>query len=172
MNKTTLVTSAVIAVILSVGISYVIAPKSSPSLGSYTPPVQSASGFSQSLSASSTLAATSFCDPTNIQFLGSNAVTTSTLPAATSTYASCPNSVNFGASVGGLIVNDSTNTANFAVGTGDVVKCETNGVGTSTVSGTCTASAFQILASTTVSYQMFFDSSSSTLVFLVGNNYK
>lgn len=141
-------------------------------LGSYIPPVQSASGFSQSISVSSTLGATSFCEPTNIQFLGSTGATTSTLPAATSTYASCANLVNFGASVNGSIVNDSTNTANFTVGTGDVVKCETNGVGTSTVSGTCTATGFQILASSTINYFTFFDSTSSIEIFLVGNNFK
>jgi len=143
-------------------------------LGGYNPPAQSYAGFSQSLSTSSVLAATSFCSPTNIQYLGSSALVTSTLPAATSTYAACANFVNFGASVQGKIVNDSTNTVAFATATGDVFKCETVAAGTSTVGtgGTCTSSAFTLLASSTIDYSIFFDSSSSTLVFLVGNNYK
>lgn len=162
---------AVVALVASFFTGQAFAPNK---LGSYTPPVQSSSGFSQTISTSTTFAASSFCTPTNIQFLGSSALVTSTLPAATSTYAACTNLANLGASVGGQFMNDSTNTVAFAVGTGDVFKCETQAVGTSTIAsgGTCTASAFTLLASSTVNYTLFFDSASSTLVFLVGNNYK
>lgn len=153
--------------------AFAIGQVSSPvKLGSYTPAVTSASGFSQSIATSTTLAANSFCDPTNIQFLNTTALATTTFAAATSSYAACTNLTAFGASVNGSFVNDSTNTIAFAPGTGDVFKCETGGAGTSTVAGTCTASAFSILASSTVSYSMFFDTASSSLVVLVGNNYK
>lgn len=141
-------------------------------LGGYTPPVQSASGFSQVIAASSTLAATSFCSPTSIQFSGNTAALTITTPAGTSTFAACANLVNNGASVSGLLVNDSTNTVTFANGTGVSFKCETVGVGSSTISGGCTNTGFNILATSTVQYTEYFDAGSSSLVFAVGNNFK
>jgi hypothetical protein len=145
----------------------------SDQLRGYNPPVQSAQGFIHSLSTSTAIASTDFCSSANVQWLGTTAVATATLPAATSTFVACPTlSNNLGASNQGLIVNDSTNTVDYAVGTGDTVKCETNGVGTSTVTGGCTSSAFSILASTTVAYSVYFDSSSSTFIMTIGNNYK
>lgn len=158
----------VVAVGLFLG-GYVVAPKTSPNLGSYVPPVQSAGGFTVTLSTST--AYTLACTPTNIDWLNTTAVATATFSAATTTFAACPQLNNLGSSVGGLIVNDSTNTVNYASGTGVKFQCETNGVGTSTVSGLCTASAFSILASTTVQYTALFDGASTTLLINVGNNF-
>ena len=163
------------AVILAVGIFFagqVLAPKPVNPLGGYNPPTQSYAGFIHSFSTSTAIATTDFCSSANVQWLGTSALATGTLPAATTTFAACPGLNNLGASVSGNIINDSTNTVAYSPGTGDVFKCETSGAGTSTVLGTCTASTFTILASSTVNYQVFFDNSSSSLVFLVGNNYK
>ncbi len=171
MNKTAL-TAIRLAVVAFLFSFYTFISPAGETLKGYVPPVQSSSGFTQSLSASSTLAASSFCSPASIQYLGSSGAVTSTLAAATSTFASCGTLDNFGASVSGLLGNDSTNTVNFGPGTGDVFKCQTAGAGTSTVSGTCTSTGFSILASSTVQYTVFFDSSSSTLIFAVGNNFK
>lgn len=168
MNKYLIGAIAVVALVAAFFGGQATAPKS---LGSYVPPTQSYQGFTQSISVSSTLPVTSFCSPSNIQIIGGAAVTL-TVPTATSMFAACPGLNNFGASVTGNIVNDSTNTATFAAGTGDVYKCETIGAGSSTVQGTCTATGFTLLASSTVNYQVSFDSASSTFIFMVGNNYK
>ena len=167
MNKTS-ITALVVAIIALVLGGYSLIDHA-PKLGSYVPPVQSASGFSQSIATSTTLGA--ICATTNIQFLGGPAGVTTTLPTAASTSV-CTSLQNAGASISGLFVNDSTNTVAFATSTGTSIKCETAGVGTSTVTGGCTSAAFSILASTTVQFTEYFDTVSSTLVFLVGNNFK
>lgn len=169
--KNFLIGVAVLAVAVGLfGAGFAFAPKSI-SLGSYIPPIQSGSGFSQFLSTSTALAATSFCTPTNIQFIGTSATATGTLATATSTYAAC-NSPAFGASVEGLIVNDSTNTVNLVAGTGVLFKCETSDVGTSTISsGACTQTQVSVPASTTMYFAQFFDGSSSTLKIDVGNTW-
>jgi hypothetical protein len=169
MNKTS-ITALVVGVVALVLSGYAFF-SASPNLGSYIPPVQSAGGFVASYSTSTVY--TIGCSPTNIQWLGTSALATATIQAATTTFAACPNLNNFGTSVGGKIVNDSTNTVAYAAGTGVVYKCETNGVGTSTIGsgGTCTASGFTLLASSTVDYSALFDGTSSTLIIDVANNY-
>lgn len=167
MNKYLIGGIAVVAVIAAFFVGQAYAPVK---LGSYIPPVQSAGGFTASLTTST--AYTLACNPTNIDWVSTTAAATGTLAAATTTFAACPNLANPGTSVSGLIVNDSTNTVAYAVGAGVTVKCETSGVGTSTVSGGCTGTTFSILASTTIQYNAFFDGSSSTLVLTVGNNFK
>lgn len=162
----------VVAVIAVAIAGFAVASPVQQKLGSYTPSQQSAGGFIHSLATSTVIATTDLCSNANTQWLGTSALATGTLPAATSTYAACGGLANLGASVSGNIINDSTNTVAYSPGTGDVFKCETIGAGTSTVQGTCTASTLTILASSTVNYQVFFDTSSSSLVFLVGNNYK
>ena len=170
--------TAIGAVIVSVGLifaGYALAPKANPTLGGYNPPVQSYAGFLHTFSTSTVLATTDFCGNANTEWLNeSGSAATGTVPAATSTYAACSALNNLGASVSGNIMNESTNTVAYLGGTGVTFKCETTGVGTSTVApgGTCTATGFTLLASSTVNYQVFFDTSSSSLIFLVGNNYK
>ncbi len=163
------------AVIVSAGLlfaGYSLAPKSEVKLGSYNPPVQSAGGFAASYSTST--AYTLPCSAQNIQWLGTAALATVTINAATTTFAACPNLANLGTSVLGKIVNDSTNTVAYVGGTGVSFKCETQAAGTSTVGagGTCTSSTFTILASSTLDYSYLFDAQSSTLILDVGNNYK
>jgi hypothetical protein len=168
MNKSTITALGIAVVALVVaGFSFFTG---GPKLGSYVPPVQSAGGFVASYATST--AYTLSCTPQNVQWLGTSAVATGTINAATSTFASCPNLDNLGTSVGGLVVNDSTNTVNYTAGTGVVFKCETSGVGTSTVVGGCSATGFSILASSTIQENAFFDSSSSSLIVVVGNNFK
>ena len=169
INKTSI--SALVIAVLAVVIGGVaLFHNSQQTLDGYVPNTQSPAGFIHSLSTSTNLATTDFCSSANTQWLGTTAAVTGTVPAATSTFAQC--GFFFGESIAGNIMNDSTNTVTYQGGTGDVFKCETQGAGTSTVQGTCTATGFTILASSTVNYQIFFDSSSSSLVFLVGNNYK
>lgn len=168
MNKYIIPAVIVLAVI---GTFFIVrATEPSPSLGSYTPPGQSSSGFSQTLSTSSVLSASSFCTPNNIQFLGTNTVVTTTLAAATSSFAAC-NSPAFGFSSEGLFVNDSTNTVNIVAGTGVSFQCETNDVGTSTISGVCTVSQVLLPATSTMYFSSYFDSSSSTQKIIVGNTW-
>ena len=172
-NKLYTVIGAVVLLAVGLVSGYSLAPKSSPSLGGYNPPVQSAGGFTQVLSTST--AYTLACNPTNIEWLGTAALATGTINAATSTFLACPNINNIGASVNGnKIVNDSTNTVAYQGGTGVVFKCETQGVGTSTLGpgGTCTATGFTLLASSTLDMSYLFDGASTTLVVDVGNNYK
>lgn len=171
MNKTS-VTSLVVAVIAILVAGFSFLTPASVKLGSYTPSVQSSGGFTQSLSTSTAL--TLSCTPTNIQWIGTSALATGTIVAATTTFAACPNINNFGTSVTGKIVNDSTNTIAYVGGTGVIFKCETQAVGTSTIGagGTCTATGFTLLASSTIDYSYLFDGSSSTLIVDAGNNYK
>lgn len=173
MNKTYLTIGAVVLLGLGLFVGYVLPHSSSPGLGGYNPPVVSAGGFVASYATST--AYTLACSQVNVQWLGTAALATGTISAATTTFAACPNLAVAGTSVGpSKIVNDSTNTVSYAGGTGDVFKCETVGAGTSTVGtgGTCTATGFTILASSTVDLSYMFDSNSSSLVIDVGNNYK
>jgi hypothetical protein len=131
----------------------------------YNPSTQSYQGFIHSLSTSTAIATTDFCSNANVQWLGTAAVATATLPAATTTFAACPTLNNVGASVSGLIVNDSTNTIDYAPGVGDVFKCQATSFATTTLQAGCTggtAGTLTVLASTTVQYTAYFDSSSST----------
>lgn len=169
MNKTLIGIGVLVVAVALFFVGRVTVP--SQTFGSYTPPIQSGSGFSQSVSTSTAFAASSFCTPTNIQFIGTSALATGTYPAATSSYASCA-SPALGASVEGLFVNDSTNTVNLIAGTGTSFKCETSDVGTSTISsGACTSSQVTIPATSTMYFSQYFDSSSSTLVVDVGNTW-
>jgi hypothetical protein len=173
MNKTYLTFGAVVLLALGLCVGCVLPHSSSPALGGYNPPVVSAGGFAASYATST--AYTLACSPQNVQWLGTSALATGTINAATTTFAACPNLDVAGTSVvGSKIVNDSTNTASYAGGVGDVFKCETTAVGTSTVGagGTCSATGFTLLASSTVDISYLFDSNSSSLVIDVGNNYK
>lgn len=170
MNKFLIGAGAVVVAIALFFLGHTLAPEKTPSLGSYTPSGQSSSGFSQSISTSTSLAANSLCNPTNIQFLGTTALATATIAAATSSYSACA-SPAFGFSSEGLFVNDSTNTVNLVAGTGVAFLCETNDVGTSTISGVCTASQVSIPATSTMYFSSYFDSSSSTQKIIVGNTW-
>jgi hypothetical protein len=172
MNKYIIGGAVVVALVLGFFGGRVTAPTSA-TFGSYNPPVQSAGGFVASYATST--AYTLPCSVSNIQWLNTTALATGTINAATTTYAACPVLNNLGASVVySKVVNDSTNTVAYVGGTGVIFKCETTAVGTSTVGagGTCTASTFTILASSTVDLSYMFDGSSSSLVIDVGNNYK
>jgi hypothetical protein len=185
MNKFyQLVGGAILLVAVSVGISYAIAPKSSPSLGSYTNGgvvngnaqlnnvTFGSLGFSNTFSTSTALSAAQFCGTTNERWIGTTALATATLPSATSTYLACTG--GFGA-LGGwqnqLITNDSTNTVNFVAGPGMSFLCETNGVGTTTIVGGCTQSQVSVNASSVVATGGFWDAGSSTMYITWGNEW-
>lgn len=160
---------AVVALVVAFGVGYEVAPRP---LGSYSPPAQSSSGYAQTLSTSTALAASSFCSPTNIQFLNTTALATATIAAATSTYVSCTGLQSLGAFLpDSLLTNNSTNTVNVVGGSGVTFQCETQGAGTSTIVGGCTTSGFSILATSSVSIKLYFDTASSDLEVVVGNNY-
>jgi hypothetical protein len=167
MNKYIIGGIVVVALVIGFFGGQVLAPKSSNPLRGYNPPVVSYAGFLHTFAASTTLATTDFCANANTEWLGTNGNATATLPAATSTFAACPSLDNFGSSIYGNIINDSTNTVAYSTGAGDIIKCETVAAGTSTVGtgGTCTSAGVTILASSTLNYQLFFDTSSSSLVF-------
>jgi hypothetical protein len=159
-----------LAIVAAVGIFFAgeaFVPKVNP-LGGYNPPVASAQGFVGGYAVSSTIAATVFCSPANVQVANTAAAVTITFPAGTSTFAACPSlSNNLGASVSGLIVNDGTNTATFSAGTGDVFKCsQGNTSATSSYLTTCSASSVVLTATSTISYNAYFDTSSSTFDFV------
>lgn len=133
--------------------------------------IQGSGGFSNTFSTSTTLTTSQFCLTTNQRWLNTTALATSTLPAATTTYAACGSSVGFGAWNDNWITNDSTNTVNIVPGTGMKFKCETNGVGTTTIIGGCSTSLLSMPASTTLQIQGWWDGASSTMYLNVGNMY-
>lgn len=155
-------------VVVSLGLGFVLFGQA-PKLGSYVPNQQTpnSSGFSTPYTTSTALTGSQFCYQNQL-WSGTGALATDTLPSATTTYASC--GANFGVLIPGFLTNDSTNTVAVVAGTGDVFLCETQGVGTSTVVGGCSASALSVLASSTISFQSYFDTSSGTLKIVVGNN--
>lgn len=130
--------------------------------------VNSAGGFTATISTSTALTAAQFCATANIRFLGSNASVTSTFPSATSTFVACGSGA-----LGGwetqLVTNDSTNTVNFVPGAGMTFLCETQGVGTTTVVGGCTSSTVAINSASVVLATGFWDSGSSTMYIMWGN---
>jgi len=132
--------------------------------------VQGASGFSPTLTTTTALTAVQFCGTTNfyVPALGSSA--TMTLPSATSTYAVCGGST-YGGWQNQVITNDSTNSVVFAAGTGVTFKCETQGVGTTSVVGGCTASSVTLNATSVAYSSGFWDNSSATLYILWGNEF-
>ena len=161
---------AVGSVVVSVGLAFVLFGHTvEQKLGSYVPNQQNptAVGFSVAYTTSTALTGAQFCYQNQL-WSGTSALATDTLPAATTTFASC--GANLGALLPGFLTNDSTNTVDVVAGSGDVFLCETQGVGTSTVVGGCTASQLSVLASSTVSFQSYYDTSSSTLKIVVGNN--
>lgn len=159
------------AVIVSVGFSFAfLGHQVEQKLGTYTPNLPSyLPGFTNSFSTSTALSASTFCaNNQNMQFVGQSAVATGTLAAATTSYVAC-NNPNFGTAVNGQITNDGTSSVNLVAGTGDSFLCETSGVGTTTVQGTCTASTVSLNATSTLFYTSYFDSSSSTLKVVIQN---
>ena len=131
--------------------------------------VLAANGYGATITTSTALTPTQYCQATVQYYNNLTATVTTTLPSATSTYLACGNP-SFGAYSPEVIINDSTNTVNFVAGTGDIFRCETNGVGTSTITGGCTSSQVSVLGSTTV--QVFgYWTSSSTNYIEWGNNF-
>lgn len=125
-------------------------------------------GFNGPFTTSTTLTPAQFCGTTNEQWLGTSAAATATLPAATSSFVACGSPAN-GAWNGNWITNDSTNTLTVVAGTGMTFKCETQGVGTTTVIGGCTSSQISIPATSTVQVTGFWDAGSSTFYLNFGN---
>ena len=161
---------AVGSVVVSVGLAFVLFGHTvEQKLGSYVPNQQNptAVGFSVAYTTSTALTGPQFCYQNQL-WSGTTALATDTLPAATTTFATC--GANLGALIPGFVTNDSTNTVNLVAGSGDVFLCETQGAGTSTVVGACTASQVSVLASSTVNLTSYFDTGSSTLKILIGNN--
>lgn len=132
--------------------------------------ITAAGGFSSSLATSTTLTPAQFCAVTNQQWNNIPATATDTLPSATSTYVAC-GSPSFGAiNSFNQITNDSTNTLNIVAGTGMTFKCETQGVGTTTVIGGCTSSQVSIPSSSTAVFAGWWEAS-GTMFLDVGNSY-
>ena len=174
---------AVVAVLLFLGGRYT-AP-SSVNLGSYynggTAPnanvpflvndmVQGSLGWSFTINSSTAFSAGQFCSTGALLVVSSSASVTSTLPAATSTYALCGQYAGLGAFSQQLIDNESTNTVNVVAGTGTTFRCETQGVGTTSVVGGCTASQVSINPTSTAWVTGFW-TNSSTQVLIFGNEY-
>lgn len=128
--------------------------------------IQAISGFSGTLSTSTTLSAGQFCGTTNqrwVSGLTSGATMTSTLPTAMAAYAVCGSLAGFGAYNGNIVTNDSTSTLSIVAGTGMTFKCPTTNFSTTTIVTGCTSSQITVLASTTVIATGYWDSSSSTM---------
>ena len=127
------------------------------------------SGFSGSYSTSTALTASQFCASTNDLWTGTSALATATLPSSQSAYAQCGSDASFGSWHGGLVTNDSTNTVNYVAGASTTFRCETSGIGTTTVIGGCTSSQVSLNATSTAQVSWYWDNSSSSLVILWGN---
>ena len=169
MNKYLIGIGAIAVLALGLFVGYALHPVSSPSLGSFIPNPASptAAGFSGVYATSTALTPAQYAYQ-NILVNNTTALATGTLPAATTTYASY-GSANFGVPFPTVITNDSTNTFNLVAGTGDTFLCETQGVGTTTVLGGCTASQLSVNPTSTLSLQSYFDAASGTMKILVGN---
>lgn len=137
---------------------------------------QGAQGFSNTFSTSTAITAAQFCATTNMKFLGSaqsGAVMTSTLPSATSSWVACGSPAGFGGWQGQILTNDSTSTINIVAGPGMTFMCETQGVGTTTLSAgvQCTASQITLNATSTIQSTGFWDAASGTMKIMWGNEY-
>lgn len=130
---------------------------------------QGSQGFTTSTT-STTLTPTQFLAISNYLISNTTANVTTTLPAATSTWAAA-GSPAYGGWQMQFVTNDSTNTATFVPGTGMTFKCETNGVGTTTVTGTCTSTLVTLNATSTVTTFGYWDNASSSFVVVWGNEY-
>lgn len=115
------------------------------------------------ISTSTTITPTQFCQTASQIFQNTTALATETLPAATSTWLAC-GSPAFGAWSTQIIVNNSTNTVNIVAGTGSTFQCETQGVGTTTIVGGCTATQISIPATSTVAVFGYWITSSTQYI--------
>lgn len=129
--------------------------------------VQAVYGFSAVRSTSTAYTGAQFIATTNEEWLGTSAVATATLPTANAAYLAA-GSPSFGSWESQVITNNSTNTVNEVAGAGMTFKCETNGVGTTTVTGGCAGNILSIPASTTVFVSGYWETS-STMKLLWGN---
>lgn len=129
-----------------------------------------AAGFNGPFATSTALTPAQFCATTNQRWLGTSGTATETLPAATSSWLACGAGA-FGAWNANWVTNDSTNTVNVVAGPGMKFKCESNGVGTTTIVGGCTVSQVSLPASTTVDVNGFWDGASNTMYINWGNMY-
>lgn len=130
---------------------------------------QGSGGFTGNFTTSTTLTPAQFCGTTNERWLNTSAAATGTLPAATSSWVACGSPAGFGGWQNQWITNDSTNTVTIVAGAGTKFLCETNGVGTTTIIGGCTASTVSINASSAVQTSGFWDGASSSLYIMWGN---
>lgn len=193
MNKTSVTALVVAAIALVIG---VFSFSSVPKLGSYSP--VTAGGFVTqtnlagvnvltaltvagnitncgttgyyNATGTATLTAAQFLSVCNFLIATSSANVTTTFPAATTTYLAA-NSPAFGGYQIQMITNDSTNTATFVPGTGMAFKCETQGVGTTTVVGGCTSNLVTLSATSTASAIGYWDNASSSFVIMWGNQW-
>lgn len=117
-----------------------------------------------------TLTAGQFLSICNDLITGTSANVTTTFPAATTTYATA-GSPAFGGYQLQIVTNNSTNTATFVPGTGMTFRCETNGVGTTTVIGGCASTLVTLNPTSTVLAYGYWDTASSSFVILWGNEY-
>lgn len=126
-------------------------------------------GYSQ-ITASTTLTPAQFLATCNELIIGTTGPTTITLPVATTTYLAA-GSPTFGGYQVQLITNDSTSSVTFTAGVGMAFKCETQGIGTTTVIGGCTSSSLTLNATSTAFADGYWDNSSSSFVILWGNEF-
>lgn len=132
--------------------------------------VMDAAGYSGPFATSTTFTAAQLSVDLNQQWLGTTAVATATLPVATTTFLAY-GSPALGALFPFKATNDSTNTINYVAGASTTFKCETQGVGTSTVIGGCSSTQVSIPAASTAYATMYWDTGSSTEVIEWGNSY-
>ncbi len=186
MNKTSL-TALAVGVVALVAAGFAVLKPAEVKLGSYTNGgvingntfvnylVQGILGFANNglspvINTTTTLTAAQFCAVTNEEIVNTTGTVTVTLPSATSSYLACTGGFGaFGAWNQNLITNISTNTAIIAAGPGMTFKCETQGVGTTTVIGGCTQSQVSIPASTTAQATGYWDTASSSMKVMWGN---
>jgi len=126
--------------------------------------ILASAGYSLTVNTSTALTAAQFCGTTHFQVLGTSALATTTLPAATSTYNVCGANAGLGSYSTQLISNNSTNTANFVAGTGTTFRCADIGVGTTTNSGVCTASQVSLTTSSDVFATGYWTGTSTQII--------
>lgn len=111
--------------------------------------IQGVNGWSQTLTATTTITAANFCSGTSILIANTTGTITVTLPAATTTWVAC-GSPTFGGWSTQLIANESTNTVVVAGGTGTYVRVASGTSLSIAASSTLLASGYWVNSSTLI----------------------
>lgn len=111
--------------------------------------IQGSAGWSQTISATTTLTAPQFCSAASVLVKNTTGSITITLPAATTTYVTCGSSL-FGTWSTQLIANESSNTVSFVGGTGTTIRTASGTTASLGASSTMLVSGYWLTSSTLI----------------------